>query len=237
MKKIKRAIFIAAGTGTRMRPVTENIPKPLIPVNGKRIIDSSIEALRQNGIEDIYIVVGYLKEAFYEAYGSDPHIHLIENPHYLDGNNITSLYEVRDYIPESFIVEADLLVKDAEIFKPEIEKPGYLAGWVTDPQPEWGLTVKDNRIIAYEREISAPTYRLWGVSMWDREQGEHLAKEIAYYYEEEKKWDIFWDEVVLEYSKDKFDMGIREVKKGALCEIDTVKELAEIDSSYKKYIP
>lgn len=236
MKKIKRAIFIAAGTGTRMRPVTENMPKPLIPVNGKRIIDSSIEALRQNGIEEIYIVVGYLKEAFYKVYGADPHIHLIENPHYLDGNNITSLYEVRDYIPESFIVEADLLIKDATIFKPEIEKSGYLASWVTEPQSEWGLAVKDNRITAYEREITAPTYRLWGISMWDREQGERLAKEIAHYYEEEKKWDIFWDEVALELSKDQFDMGIREVNEGALCEIDTVKELSEIDPTYKKYV-
>ena len=95
MKEIKRAVIIAAGEGKRLRPVTLKTPKPLIRVNGKRIIETGIEALRSNGIHDIYIVVGYKKELFYEIYGGMPDIHLIENPDYLNGNNITSMYSAR----------------------------------------------------------------------------------------------------------------------------------------------
>ena len=61
---VKRAIIMAAGSGIRMHPLTEEIPKPLVKVNGKRMIDSVIDALHINGIEEIYVVVGYLKEQF-----------------------------------------------------------------------------------------------------------------------------------------------------------------------------
>ena len=64
MSKITRAIIMAAGKGTRMHPITETIPKPLIRVHSKRMIDTIIDALHENGIYEIYVVVGYLKEAF-----------------------------------------------------------------------------------------------------------------------------------------------------------------------------
>ena len=62
--QVKRAVIMAAGTGTRMRPLTLTTPKPLIKVNGSRMIDTVIEALHENGIREIYVVVGYLKEQF-----------------------------------------------------------------------------------------------------------------------------------------------------------------------------
>ena len=60
MSKITRAIIMAAGKGTRMHPITETLPKPLIRVHGKRMIDTIIEALHENGIYEIYVVVGSL---------------------------------------------------------------------------------------------------------------------------------------------------------------------------------
>ena len=64
MAKVQRAIIMAAGLGNRMHPVTLTTPKPLVKVNGKRMIDKVIDGLHQNGIQEIYIVVGYLKEQF-----------------------------------------------------------------------------------------------------------------------------------------------------------------------------
>ena len=55
---------MAAGLGNRMHPVTLATPKPLVNVNGVRMIDTVIDALHANGIYEIYIVVGYLKDAF-----------------------------------------------------------------------------------------------------------------------------------------------------------------------------
>ena len=52
MHQVKRAIIMAAGTGSRMRPITLHTPKPLIPVKGTRMIDTVIRALNQNGITE-----------------------------------------------------------------------------------------------------------------------------------------------------------------------------------------
>ena len=107
MYKVERAIIMAAGKGTRMRPVTLHTPKPLVKVNGKRMIDSVIEALHKNGISEIYIVVGYLKDQFEILPKEYENVKLIENPFYDTCNNISSLYVARDYIENAIILDGD----------------------------------------------------------------------------------------------------------------------------------
>ena len=63
---VKRAIIMAAGIGKRMQPLTFETPKPLVKVNGTRMIDTVINGLHEHGIYEIYVVVGHLKEQFYD---------------------------------------------------------------------------------------------------------------------------------------------------------------------------
>ena len=83
---------MAAGIGKRMQPLTLKTPKPLVKVNGVRMIDTVITALQQNGISEIYVVVGHLKEQFSSFPTKYPGLQLIENPYYDTCNNISSLY-------------------------------------------------------------------------------------------------------------------------------------------------
>ena len=104
MYQAKRAIIMAAGKGERMHPLTEKTPKPLIRVNGRRMIDSVIEGLRENGITEIYVVTGHLKEQFEVLKAKYPGVQLIENPYYETCNNISSLYVAREHLEDCMIL-------------------------------------------------------------------------------------------------------------------------------------
>ena len=101
--RCKRAVFIAAGFGSRMLPITLNTPKPLVRVHGTRIIDRLIDACLEAGIDDIYIVRGYLGELFDQLLYKYPMIKFLENPLYQEANYISSALIAKNLLQNAYV--------------------------------------------------------------------------------------------------------------------------------------
>lgn len=232
MNKVKRAIIMAAGIGQRMRPLTLEVPKPLVKVNGQRMIDSVINGLHENGIYEIYIVVGYLKEQFKVLEEEYEGITIIENPYYAECNNISSLYVARDYIENAIILDGDLIIFNSSILSQEFGKSGYNAIWTDEKTDEWLMTVENDRVVSCSRTGGERGWQLFSISRWTSEDGKKLKRLLELEFIENKNTQIYWDDVAMYCHFEEFDLGIRKMTANDVIEIDSLDELIERDSAY-----
>ena len=232
MHKAVRAIIMAAGKGERMHPLTEKVPKPLIRVNGRRMIDSVIEGLRANGILEIYIVVGHLKEQFEELKILYPGVELIENPYYETCNNISSLYAVRDHLKDCMILDGDQIIYDPSILAPEFERSGYNAVWTDEETTEWLMTVENGIVTGCSRTGGSRGWQLYSISRWSAEDGAKLKKHLELEFDVKKNRQIYWDDVAMFCHPEEYTLGIRPMRAEDIIEIDSLEELIAADPTY-----
>jgi choline kinase len=108
-----KAIIVAAGPGSRLRPLTEEKPKCLLEVGGKTILQWALDALRKNGVNDIVIVRGHKKHAI-----NHPDIRYYYNPNYLENNILVSLFYAESEMKDGFLFSySDILYDEAIVRK------------------------------------------------------------------------------------------------------------------------
>ncbi len=117
--RVTTALLLAAGTGNRLQPFTDSMPKCLVEVNGRPILERLIDNLSDNGFKRLVIVTGYMDhciQRFVNEYGGELTIELISNPLFETTNNIYSLWLARNKIRESFLlVESDLVFESSQL--------------------------------------------------------------------------------------------------------------------------
>lgn len=229
--RVKRAVFIAAGFGSRLVPITLNTPKPLVRVKGKRIIDGLLDAVIAAGIEDIIIVRGYLGEQFDQLLYKYPRLKFVENVRYNEANNISSAYCVRDLLQNAYVLEGDLVISNNELIGKYQYSSNYL-GVKVDKTDDWYL--KTTKGIITEMGIGGEDcYLMIGISYWNKADGLKLEEDIKKVYEMPGGKERYWDQVPLQYCKKNYRLAIRECAPGDIVEIDTYTELKNFDPIYK----
>ena len=232
MNKVNKAIIMAAGIGNRLRPITSKTPKPLIEVNGKRMIEGIIEALFSRGIRDIVIVVGYLSEKF--EYLKDKYdVRLIYNADYMSANNIASLYYARGELGGSLVIlDGDQIICDSKIIKKQFAHSGY-ACWYSDRySEEWMLHLDGKSLITdCSRTGGSKAWELKSLSYWTSQDSAKLADFVKCEYESGNR-QIYWDDVAMFAHRSQFDLYGHKIKKDDIIEIDSIDDLISVDKSY-----
>ena len=230
--RVRRAIILAAGFSSRLLPITLNTPKPLVRVKGNRIIDSLIDSCLEAGITDIWVVRGYLPEQFDQLLYKYPMIRFLENPQFNETNNISSAVVAKDLLSNAYVFEADLLLAKPGLVK-KYQYSSNILGIKTDRTDDWCVVVEDGVIV--EEKVGGEGDNIWrllGISYWTEEDGQRLAEDLVRTYQAPGGRERYWEQVPLLYCRERYTVEIRECSEADITEIDTFRELRQIDRTY-----
>jgi NDP-sugar pyrophosphorylase family protein len=144
--QITTALLLAAGTGTRLQPLTLNAPKCLTEVGGIPILERLVHNLRAQGIKRLVVVIGHLGhhiQEFLRQHKGDMRVDYVVNPDYKITNNIYSLWLARQQIREPFLlIESDLVFETSlldDMLQPDRMAVSRLLPWMNGTTVEMGL--------------------------------------------------------------------------------------------------
>ncbi len=224
---------MAAGLGSRMRPLTDTVAKPLVELNGVPLIETVIAALEKRGVAEIYVVTGYKAEQFGLLAAKHPSVRLVYNAEYATKNNINSVAVVADKMASSdcFICEADLFLPRAEVLCRNLPCSGYFGKMVQGFSDDWVFDLDRNGRIVRIGKGGADVYNMVGVSYFKKRDAAKVAAAIRDAVMRPENANRFWDEIVDRLVKnDELDLVVHEVSPDEIVECDTVEDLKKLEA-------
>lgn len=227
--KVDNAVILAAGLSSRFAPISYEKPKGVLRVRGEVLIERQIEQLREAGITDITVVVGYKKEYFFylrKKYG----VTLVNNDEYASRNNNGSLWCVRGCLGNTYVCSSDDYFTqnpfDAYVFKAY-----YSAQYAEGPTKEWCMETGAGGRITKVTVGGSNSWYMLGHVYFDRAFSERFVKILEEEYDRPETVDMLWEDLYIEHIKE-LDMVLRPYPAGAINEFDSLDELRAFDPHF-----
>lgn len=230
-KRIDNAVILAAGMSSRFVPLNFEKPKALIEVKGEKLIERQIRQLKEVGINQIYVVVGYMHEQF--DYLKDKFgVELIYTDSYLTRNNHASIYAAKDYLKNTIITSSDLYFTE-NIFQKYAYDSYYCTVFMPGKTAERGIiTDNDDKIL--ETMYGDKCFDIWvtlGYAVFSKEFSRKMIEILDKEMGIEKNYSKFWADFQDEHL-DELYMYAKRCRSDIINEFDSLEELRRFDETY-----
>ena len=229
-----KAILLAAGMGRRLRPLTDETPKSLIKINEEPLLERQVKFLNEIGIEEIYIVTGYLKEKF-KYLEEKYNVVLINNEYYNKYNNIYSMYLAKEFLGNSYVIDADVYLTK-NFLRKNLQNSCYFSGEKDTLEKEWKLNYDSNNKVYSIEIVKGKNYILSGISYWSLKDAEIIKGELIKLsdkFDSKELQNLYWDDLV-KMNLDKLEVYIEKIEENDWYEIDNLQELNELKKIIEK---
>ena len=228
--RVKRAVILAGGLGQRMIPETIKIPKPLVMVNEKRLIETQLDALLAAGITDITIIRGYLKEAFDVLLDRYPFVKFVDSPYFSLDSTLPSVSLVADLLGNAYFLEGDLYINDPSIIRPYEYYSSY-CGTAGNTIEDWYFCADTKNVIRQHGHGS--TYKFVGIMYWSAKDAGQLKKDLEAILQDPKRSHTFIESIPFDPHSGNYSIITRPISEDAVIEVDTSEELQRLRARLK----
>ncbi len=228
--RVKNAIILAAGMSTRFIPVSYEIPKGLISVKGDIMIERIIEQLKQAGIQEIVVVVGYMMEKFFylrDKYG----VKLVVNNEFASKNTHSSIYVSRDYLSNTYICCSDNYYPKNMFHRYEY-RAYYCSVYVPGTSyVERAFQFDNNGLIYDTNKPSKDQWVMYGHAYFDEKYTNKFRPILEDYFGRPGIEYMYWETIYSENVKE-LPMWIKQCENDEILEFDSMEELKQFDKEY-----
>ena len=226
---VDNAVIMAAGTSSRFAPLSFERPKSLYEVRGEVLIERQIRQLIEAGIQEIIVVVGYLKEQFTYLRGRFG-IEIVENPEYLVRNNNSTIRAVASRLKNTYICSSDNYFS-INPFEREVSEPYYAACYARGKTTEWCISEGED---GYINEVTVGGRNSWymmGHVFWDESFSRKFVEILETEYDNPLTAPKLWETIYSEHLEE-LKLKMRKYPRGIIYEFDSLDELRLFDESY-----
>ncbi len=229
--RVDNAIIMAAGLSSRFAPISYERPKGTLEVKGEILIERQIRQLKEAGIDDITVVVGYKKEEFFyleDLFG----VKIVVNPCYLERNNHYSIYLVRDRLANTYICSSDDYFTENP-FESYVYGSYYAAVYAAGKTDEWCLETrgKHDRIVAVTVG-GADSWVMLGHAYWSRDFSQAFTKLLEEVIDEPGTAPLLWEGVFARHLPELPPVAMRRYDEDAIWEFDSLDEVRQFDPAF-----
>lgn len=226
---VDNAVIMAAGVSSRFAPLSYEKPKALVEVNGEILIERQIRQLKEAGINEIIVVVGYMKDKLHylkDKWG----VQIVENRDYLTRNNNASIYAVKEYLGNTYICSADnYFVQNP--FEQKVDDSYYAAVYADGETKEWCMKTDEDGYICDVQIGGANAWYMLGHVFWNEEFSRKFIEILEGEYDLPETADLLWESIYMRHL-DTLKLKMRKYDNDMIFEFDSLDELRAFDISY-----